>query len=306
MAVLFEIISCLYAQSDDDPSGLWSLSETCKRLNDGCGYRIFARYHLCLRSFNYSDSTPIGTVGTLESWNLEAVTARLLHFRGKALYVRELILEDFENDEDEPGLFPDCILHGLVDALQGAIRVTMIKVTCEPEGTLPLPLWEWITTKKLTDFTVGPHLAPPPDAKVHPNIHNFKSGLHERPIQFLDVSHKYASSKCLLNTLFLQLVCPKKILLNYQFLEDEPKICSYKPSGPHSSHLRKIDLQVTLPLEFDAPLFDFSSAPNATIKARFYLNVTSDRHIPASTSVPALFVYDPDMCDEGRVEEIKT
>jgi len=45
----------------------------------------------------------------LQSWNSEAVTARLLHFRGKALYVQELILEDFrddEADEDEPRLFP--------------------------------------------------------------------------------------------------------------------------------------------------------------------------------------------------------
>ncbi|KIM79240.1 hypothetical protein PILCRDRAFT_823487 [Piloderma croceum F 1598] len=266
--LLFEIISCLYAQWDDEPSGLWSLSETCKRLNGFCGHWIFARYHLCLRSPNYSYFTPIDTVGSLESWNLEAVTARLLHFRGKALYVQELILEDFRNDEvdeDEPGLFPDCILHDLVDALKEAIKVTTIEVTCGRGGILPLLLWEWITTKKLTDFIIGPHLAPPPDAKIHPNIHTFKGGLYEGPIQFLD------------------LVCPEKILLNYQCLEDEqPKIYPYKPSGPHSSRLRKIVLEVTLPSEFDTPLFDFSSVPNATIKAQFNLNVTFDMYIPAA------------------------
>ena len=104
---------------------------------------------------------------------------------------------------------------------------------------------------------------------------------------------------------FLQLVCPEKVLLNYQLLEDEqPKICPYKPSGPHSSRLRKIVLEVTLPSEFDTPLFDFSSVPNATIKAQFYLNVTYDRYIPVSTSLPVFFVYDPDLWDEGRVEEI--
>jgi hypothetical protein len=52
------------------------------------------------------------------------------------------------------------------------------------------------------------------------------------------------------------------------------------------------------------PLFDFSSVPNATITAQFYLNVTYDRYIPVSTNLPVLFVYDPDLCDEGRVEEI--
>jgi hypothetical protein len=105
---------------------------------------------------------------------------------------------------------------------------------------------------------------------------------------------------------FLQLVCPEKILLNYQCLEDEqPKIYPYKPSGPHSSRLRKIVLEVTLPPEFDTPLFDFSSVPNATIKAQFYLNVTSDMYIPVSTSLPVLFVHDPDLCDEAAWKRLK-
>lgn len=210
--LLFEIISCLYAQWDDEPSGLWSLSETCKRLNDFCGHWIFARYHLCLRSCNYSYFTPIGIVGpgTLQSSNLEKVTARLLHFRGKALYVQELILEA---DEDEPSLFPDCILHDLIDALKGAIKVTTIELTCGRGGTLPLLLWEWITTKKLTDFIVGPYLAPPPDAKIHPNVHTFKGGLYEGPIQFVNVSHKHASSKCLLNTLSCSWFAQRKYYL---------------------------------------------------------------------------------------------
>ena len=103
------------------------------------------------------------------------------------------------------------------------------------------------------------------------------------------------------------MVCPEEILLNYEYLEDEqPIICPYKSSGPHSSRLRKIVLEVTLPSAFDMPLFDFSSVPNATITAQFYLNVTYDRYIPVSTNLPVLFVYDPDLCDEGRVEEIKT
>ena len=72
------------------------------------------------------------------------------------------------------------------------------------------------------------------------------------------------------------------------------------------SCIRKIVLEVTLPSEFNTPLFDFLSIPDATIKAQFYLNVTYDRYIPVSTSLPVLFVYDPDLCDEGHVEEIKT
>jgi hypothetical protein len=58
--------------------------------------------------------------------------------------------------------------------------------------------------------------------------------------------------------------------------------------------------------EFDAPPFDFSSVPDAKIKARFYLDVTYERYIPVSTSLSVCGVYDPDLCDEGRMEEIKT
>ena len=68
-----------------------TISETCKWLNDFCSHWIFARYHLCQRSPNYSYFTPIGTVRMLQSWNLEAVTAQRLHLHGKALYVQELI-----------------------------------------------------------------------------------------------------------------------------------------------------------------------------------------------------------------------
>jgi hypothetical protein len=133
---------------------------------------------------------------------LEAVTARLLHFRGKGSCVQKLILEDFRDkdaEEDEPELFPNCKLYDLVDALKEAIKVTSIEVTCGCGRVLPLPLWEWMATKGLTRFIVGPQLAPPPDAQMLPNVHSFEGGLYEGTIKFLDVSHKYHSSQCLLS-----------------------------------------------------------------------------------------------------------
>jgi len=182
--------------------------------------------------------------------------------------VQKLILEDFRDkdaEEDKPELFPNCILYDLVDTLKEAIKVTSIEVTCGRGGVLPLPLWEWMATKSLTRFIVGPQLAPPPDAQMLPNAHSFEGGLYEGTIKFLD------------------LVCPDTVILSYELFNDEPpKICPYKSSGPHSSRLRRIVLGVTLPSEFDAPLFNFSSVPDAKIKARFYLDVTYERYIPAA------------------------
>lgn len=45
-------------------------------------------------------------------------------------------------------------------------------------------------------------------------------------------------------------------------------IQSYKPSGPHISHLRNIELRMSA---WDTIIFDFSNFPDATIHAEFYL-----------------------------------
>jgi hypothetical protein len=45
-------------------------------------------------------------------------------------------------------------------------------------------------------------------------------------------------------------------------------IHSYKPSGPHISHLRNIDIRMRA---WDTIIFDFSSVPDATIHAEFHL-----------------------------------
>jgi hypothetical protein len=199
-------------------------------------------------------------------WSLDAVAARLLHLRGKASYVQKLILEDvIEEGRDEPKHFPDCILPDLIATLKGANKVSSIMVTCRRGGTLPLVLWEWMTTKNLTNLIVGPQLAPPPNAQMHHRVQNFEGFLHEETMPFLD------------------LIRPDTIKLRYFctfYDEQPPPISSYKPSGPHNSHLRKIVLNVTFPPRFNVPLFDFSGVPDAKIEARFHVGGTGDWDVP--------------------------
>jgi hypothetical protein len=78
-----------------------------------------------------------------------------------------------------------------------------------------------------------------------------------------------------------QLIRPETIKLNYWTPSNSsPKIASYKPCGSHNSQLRKIVLDVTLPPEFDTPLFDFSGVPEATIATAFHAEVTYKISIP--------------------------
>jgi hypothetical protein len=118
--------------------------------------------------------------------------ARISHFRDKAPYVKDLILEDRrngeQNDNTEPEHFPECIIPDLLDALKGASRVVNINVTCGYGGTIPLSLWEWITTKDLMTLKIGNLLAPPPNAMMHPKAQSFEGGLFKESMPFLDVS----------------------------------------------------------------------------------------------------------------------
>jgi len=206
--LLLEIIACLYAQehyTSDQRLLLWPLSRTCRRLNTCCGHWIFATYHLCLLAdapMFRKPLTPLDTAETLRSWNFDAITARLQHFCNKASYVQNLILEDFGKsggqNEDEPELFPVCILPDLVDALKCANKLASIKIVCASGGKLPLPLWDWITTKNLTQFSVGHRLALPPDTQKHLIVSTFQGYLYEEQMLFLDVSSKRLSYECVL------------------------------------------------------------------------------------------------------------
>ena len=191
--ILLDII--VYVQHSS-PKNLWAISEVCKRLNACCGGWIFQKYHLCLRSGSRNCGkklTNLDTPQSFKSWSLDAVMARISHLRDKAPYVKNLILEDCgndkPNDDAEPERFPECIIPDLLDALRGANQVVNIKVTCGYGGTLPLPLWEWITTKDLMTFKIGHLLAPPPNAMMHPKVRRFEGGLFKESMPFLDVSH---------------------------------------------------------------------------------------------------------------------
>jgi hypothetical protein len=134
--------------------------------------------------------TNLDTAQSYESWSLDAVMDRISHFRDKAPFVKDLILEDCgPNGGAEPERFPECIIPVLLDALRGANRVVSIKVTGGYGGTLPLSLWEWITTKNLMSLKIGYLLALPPNAMMHPKVRSFEGGLFKETMSFLDVSH---------------------------------------------------------------------------------------------------------------------
>jgi hypothetical protein len=184
MVVLLDLPNELLLEIIAYPATIYNLnliSLSCKRLNACCGHWIFRKYRLSLRTSPASTHrtlTPLDRYETLVAWHLDAATARLRHLRDKGPYVQELILEDRRDrdlgKDDEPDIFPECIMPALLDALKGANRVTSIRVNTERGGTLPLPLWEWITTKNLTTFCIGSLLAPPPNAMMHHNVRNFE------------------------------------------------------------------------------------------------------------------------------------
>ena len=162
--------------------------------------RPLAKYHLCLQADpdrDHAHLTPLGAVDAYECCSLDAVKARLLHFCSKACFVQELILVNFiegwqeDEEEEEPKFFPDCILLDVMEALKYANKVTSIEIMGEG-GTLPLLLWDWMRTKNLTKLSVGPQMAPPPDAQMHPKVHKFRGYLHEETMPFLEVSHNPA------------------------------------------------------------------------------------------------------------------
>lgn len=108
--------------------------------------------------------------------------------------MQELILENFKEgwqegeEEEEPKFFPNCILLDIMDALKYANKVTSIEIMGKG-GTLPLSLWDWIN---LTKLSVGPQIAPPPDAQMHPKVHKFRGYLHYETMPFLEVSYNPA------------------------------------------------------------------------------------------------------------------
>ena len=165
-----------------------SLSLSCKRLNSCCGYVIFEKYRLCIRAGRFYGKylTPLCNSKTIGEWDLDAVKARLRHLREKGSYVRELVVEDWKGRGDGPDILPECIIPDLFDALRELNRVSIITFDCG-RVTLPLLLWEWVTTKELTKFSVGMFMAPPPNAMSHPSIREFNGGLYEESMRFLEV-----------------------------------------------------------------------------------------------------------------------
>ena len=193
--ILLKIIAYLFTTTATWPPPitlLWPLSLSCKRLNACCGCFIFKKYHLCIRTRSLSRVfgkclTPLCNSKTMDVWDLSAVKARLHHLREKGPYVRELVVEDWKDGRhDGPGILPECIIPDLLDALRELSNVTIITFDCG-SVTLPLPLWEWITTKDLTKFSIGNFMAPPPNAMSHPSIREFDGGLYEESMPFLEV-----------------------------------------------------------------------------------------------------------------------
>jgi hypothetical protein len=187
--VLIEIIACIaqYAVR------LWvkDLSYTCKRLNACCAPWVFKTYRLGLPA-----SSP-----QLSQSSFDALAARLQSFRDRASYVQDLALRFGKtDDQDVDELFPSRAMPDLIDALNCTNKLTSIQLTSGQRGKLPLPLWNWLTTKNLTKLSVGCYLAPPPDAQRHFRVPTFQSYLYEEPMQFLNsnVSVKHASHKYVL------------------------------------------------------------------------------------------------------------
>jgi len=169
---------------------LWvkKFSYTCKRLNACCAPWVFKTYRLGLLANSLQ----------LSQSSFDAITARLQNFRDKASYVQDLTLRFGETDgQDVDELFPSRAMPDLIDALSCANKLISIQLISRQRGKLPLPLWNWLTTKNLTKFRVGSDLAPPPDAKKHFRVPTFECNLYEEPMQFLNsnVSFKHASHK---------------------------------------------------------------------------------------------------------------
>jgi hypothetical protein len=145
--LLIEIILCLAQYGV-----LWvkKLSYTCKRLNACCAPWIFKTYHLSL---------PVNSPQLSQS-RFNTIAARLQNFRNKASYVQDLTLRFGElDDQDVDELFPCRAMPDLIDALSCANKLISIQLTSRQRGELLLPLWNWLTTKNLTEFKVGwlPH-----------------------------------------------------------------------------------------------------------------------------------------------------
>lgn len=185
--VLIEIIACL-AQY---PGWVKDLSYTCKRLNACCAPWVFKTYHLRL----------LANSPQLSQSSFDATAARLQNFRDRASHVHDLTLRFGKtDDQDVDELFPSHAMPDLIDALNCTNKLISIQLTSDQRGKLPLPLWNWLTTKNLTKFSVGCRLAPPPDAQKHFRVPTFESYPYEEPMQFLNsnVSFKHASYKYVL------------------------------------------------------------------------------------------------------------
>lgn len=214
MAILLdlsnELLLQIIAYLSTDSLQLRSLSPSCKRLNACCGYWIFKKYHLSIRTDfprAYTKRlTPLDNRKTLKSWDLDAVVARLHHLHEKGPYIEELVIEDRKDDrDDEPGVLPECIMPNLLDTLKELSKVTVITISCDC-GTLPLPLWEWITTKDLTKLTIWNQISPPTNAMIHPSVREFKVGLYEESMPFLEVLYCNFG-----NEVFLMLTYPNSL-----------------------------------------------------------------------------------------------
>jgi hypothetical protein len=169
---------------------IWPLSLTCKHLNACCGHVLFRRYYLQFRVIYYHRSlTRLDTRRTLNKWNTDAVVARLQHLRSKAFFVRTVVLLDCgSNEEGEPETFPSCIIPELLDVLDTLQGLTafVVRGPCKILGTLPLPLWNWVTKTPLRCLEIDGIISPPANAQINTNIQEFGVWLCDPTISFTE------------------------------------------------------------------------------------------------------------------------
>ena len=175
-----------YYSSKPITKELMPLSMTGKRLNDCCGLWIFQKYRLKIQN-TPNDHREIYSAFAKEA---DPIKAQLEHFQKKAPFVKTLIIEDYlakdQTAESGDKLISD-VYTSLVNALEGAKRVTSIEYRAD-RAIMPLPVWEWITSRNLNQLIISGRTIAPAGALPHPSVKAFTCDLDLASIGFLDVS----------------------------------------------------------------------------------------------------------------------
>ena len=177
---------------------LWSLSQSCRTLNDVCARHIFARYVLTFRRrTSYSGSgvprplTPRDAEVSYSVWDEEAVRQRIAHFYRVAHCVRDLLIWDWGSKEVLP--LPEAVMPQLVDALAQATRLRKIKFKVGgTSGVLHPMLWDALHARKLSEIAIRGLAAPPQYKELKPmlSVEKLKLEYRERSRPFLEVRRK--------------------------------------------------------------------------------------------------------------------